>query len=153
MRALTGVGTFRRCINPFPSENFRLFQTQRVCRWQFRSWWKCQKILQNDFNGVFLQSRLKSWFSGKRIRFCSAERSNLVLITCSFRSDFSFLPWLIRYRPVIDTCTFMFQYAIITQPTFLRMAVESRGTHCHNTKIWLTKEIMLDLVLETEWFH
>ena len=27
--------------------NFRLFQTQRVCRWQFRIWWKWGKVLQN----------------------------------------------------------------------------------------------------------
>ena len=26
--------------------NFRLFQTERVCRWQFRIWWKLQKVLQ-----------------------------------------------------------------------------------------------------------
>ena len=26
--------------------NFRLFQTERVCRWQFQIWWKWQKTFQ-----------------------------------------------------------------------------------------------------------
>ena len=26
--------------------NFRPFQTQRLCRWQFKIWWKWQKVLQ-----------------------------------------------------------------------------------------------------------
>ena len=26
--------------------NFNLFQTERVCRWQFQIWWKWQKVLQ-----------------------------------------------------------------------------------------------------------
>ena len=26
--------------------NFRLFQTERVCRWQFQIWWKWKKVLQ-----------------------------------------------------------------------------------------------------------
>ena len=26
--------------------NFRLFQTERVCRWQFQIWWQFQKVLQ-----------------------------------------------------------------------------------------------------------
>ena len=28
--------------------NFRLFQNERVCRWQFQIWWKWQNILQKD---------------------------------------------------------------------------------------------------------
>ena len=26
--------------------NFRLFQTERVCRWQFQIWWKLQNVFQ-----------------------------------------------------------------------------------------------------------
>ena len=38
-------------LNPFTlsqTTNFRPFQTEGVCRRQFRSWWKWKKVLQTD---------------------------------------------------------------------------------------------------------
>ena len=34
------------CLNPFPNYKFWLFQTERVCRRQFWTWWKWQKVCQ-----------------------------------------------------------------------------------------------------------
>ena len=33
-------------INPFLNNYFRLFWTERVCRWPFQIWWKWKKVLQ-----------------------------------------------------------------------------------------------------------
>ena len=51
------VKVFARCCRPQPSydntltlsktANFLLFQTERVCRWQFQSWWIWQKVFQS----------------------------------------------------------------------------------------------------------
>ena len=36
----------REFLTLFQTINFRLFQTERICRWQFQMWWKWQKGLQ-----------------------------------------------------------------------------------------------------------
>ena len=33
-------------LTPSQMTNFRLFHTGRVCRWQFKIWWKWQKVIQ-----------------------------------------------------------------------------------------------------------
>ena len=39
-------GNGGRGFNPLPDDNFRLFQTKKVCRRQFQIWWKWQKDIQ-----------------------------------------------------------------------------------------------------------
>ena len=43
---ITGKNYLFWTINHFPMINFRLFQTQRVCRQQFQIWWKWEKVSQ-----------------------------------------------------------------------------------------------------------
>ena len=50
--------TTPRGLNLCQTTNFRLFQTERICRWQFYIWWKWQRVL--------LKSRKPS---GKRSNF------------------------------------------------------------------------------------
>ena len=38
--------TYRRCLTLSQTTNFRLFQIQRLCSWQFQMWWKWQKVFQ-----------------------------------------------------------------------------------------------------------
>ena len=36
----------KSCLTHYQTTNFRLFQTERVCRRQFQIWWKWQKVIQ-----------------------------------------------------------------------------------------------------------
>ena len=39
---------FYLSLTLYQTTNFRLFQTERVCRWQFQIWRKRQKVIQTD---------------------------------------------------------------------------------------------------------
>ena len=43
---LVEINRNRHKLIPFPINEFRLFQTERLCRRQFQIWWKWQKILR-----------------------------------------------------------------------------------------------------------
>ena len=47
-KQIVSANTFLNLDYPSQTTKFRLFQTERVCKWKFQFWWKWQTVLQKD---------------------------------------------------------------------------------------------------------
>ena len=80
------------CLTNYQTTNFRLFQTERVCRWQFQIWRKWKKVIQTgrkhwEKEKLFVTSNFS--FSQCFQKACFTEASKGVIVWESVKQDFS----------------------------------------------------------------